>query len=247
MGALDSLEQAQGGPFTFILDGVRYTMPDPVALGYRAILHALRYLGDGIIPWPMPLWKRELLLRRWTAHYDLPTYRQANRLAFLIDRYHDAIEYDLQTFAAGANLGEMWRRREWRRLLNLIDHLPRWSYYSTAVANDDDHAEALAKAQANAPKAEEAEDPGLPQTLFTPEVGALADLVDAVNRLDFHLVAINSDKGKGPKTPKPYPRPRTALDRARKRAEAQRRLRVHQSLVERMLPHKRQNGATPGD
>lgn len=41
------------------------------------------------------------------------------------------------------DLGELWRARKWRKLLNLIDRLPRWSLFQEAKANDPEIARQL--------------------------------------------------------------------------------------------------------
>lgn len=69
---------------------------------------------------------------------------------------------------------------------------------------------------------------------WTQEAAILADLVDAVRQLTDYTVAVNSKKGAG-KRSDPYPRPRTALEKVRRQVRGEQ----HETLVSRMLPHKR--------
>jgi hypothetical protein len=94
-----------------------------------------------------------------------------------------------------------------RTLLNLIEHLPRTSAYQQALANDD---EVAAAAMADEPSSRN----DLPLSEFSPEVEALASVVDRLGEVT--AVLINANGGKA-KPPKPYPRPVTAWDRVRAR------------------------------
>lgn len=247
-GALESLERAKGGEFSYRHGGVRHTMPDPASLPYELIIYALERDGHGIPVPRMPEWKRRLLVARWMAHHDIGTLDGARRLGYLIDRYSAAIEYDLRTYANGADLGALWRSRRWRYLLNLIDHLPGWSYFADAVSNDEEHAEMLVKAQ-QAQGADASAPPvitGPPLHTWTPERAALASVEDAVNRVAHALIVVNSDPKKGkPEPPKPVQRPSTAIEKARKRADFHRRNAKHKQLAARLLPHKYNRDGTP--
>lgn len=115
-------------------------------------------------------------------------------------------------------------------MLNLIDHLPRDSFYAQAVANDEEHAAAMVAADTG----EKRPETGPPMSTWSAEVAVLADLVDAVNVLRNTLVAVNSKDGKGGKLV-PYPRPTTVIDKVRKNSRKAR----HEQMVARVLPHKR--------
>lgn len=122
------------------------------------------------------------------------------------------------------DLATEWRGRRWRKLLNLIDHLPRDSAYVEAIANDDAMADQLVE---QVPETA----PGPRLSDWSPEVEALYALVDRVTELIHLTAAVNGAK---PGRMQPAPRPVTAFDRARIR----RRVRKHRDLVARVLPHK---------
>lgn len=244
MGILD-LEAAKGGPFRFTLGGVPCVLPDPAEMSLQEIVTATRTDGLSLTDVRMPFHKAKALVLAWCKHYDLGTPADIDRLLYLLDRYDKHIEYDLQHFA-GEDLVRLWQGRRWRRLLNLIDHLPRHSYYSDAVANDEEHARLLAKAQAERKAQGEEEKPwSPPMTMFTPEVTAIADLIDSVAAMHHTLRLVNSDpKKKQPAPPEPYRRPVTALAGATKRAQFEARKAKHEALVARLLPHKKQADKT---
>lgn len=243
MDLLDQLELAKGGPFTYRVNGQVRGLPSSSDLGYLELLDILERGAFAFqhrfdIP-PMALWRLDMLFARWCAHHDLPDAQSARRLHYVVTKYGRDLEFDLRVHAAGADLGELWRSRRWRHLLNLIDHLPSHTYYSETVSNDEEHAAMLAKAEAARRKSgEEPQEWAPPLRTWTPEVDTLTKILDAINGLKYVTIAANSEKGKAPKPPEPAPRPRTAIDIARKRAEYDRRMVKHKSLVARLLPHK---------
>jgi hypothetical protein len=116
----------------------------------------------------------------------------------------------------------LWRSRRWRYLLNLIDHLPRDSYFVEALLNDDEFAEQLLN-MPDAPVARER------LSEWSPLREGLARVEDAVHQLQAAVIA-----AAGVKPPKVETavRPITAADRVRHR----RRRQEHESLVARVLP-----------
>jgi hypothetical protein len=122
-------------------------------------------------------------------------------------------------------LGTEWRARRWRKLLNLIDGLPRDSAYVEALTSDEQWAAAVLD---NPP-------PDGPPTRrmadWTPELEMLTNLYDRVGELIQVTVATAGGK---PRKVQPAPRPTTALERARRH----RREAKHRSLVSRVLPHR---------
>lgn len=86
---------------------------------------------------------------------------------------------------AGFTLDDVPARFSWRALSNFVRHLDAGSAYVREVA------------------------PDMAPWLGTERIQAmLADLIDSVNVLDWHLVSANTEKGKPkPRRPKPYPRP----------------------------------------
>lgn len=243
MGILD-LEAASGGPFVYQHEGASHSLPNPDLMTLEEIVSAIRSEGRLLVsPVRMPLWKATEVMKAWALHHGLGEPREVQRLLYVLDKHHAHIEYDLHAHA-GVDMQTLWRGRRWRKLLNLIDHLPRHSYYSEAVANDPEHAKMLAKANAEREAAgEEKKKYTPPMTQWTPEVSAIADLIDSVNAMNYTLKMVNSDpKKRAPKPPDPYARPQTALEGATKRAKFERRQAKHDALVARLLPHKAQAG-----
>lgn len=133
----------------------------------------------------------------------------------------------------------MWRARRWRKLLNLIDHLPRHTYYAQAVAEDPDHMAAIEKAVGSSEASGPAPLPKL--AWWTPEVDKLTDVLDAIRSLQDVLIRVNVEAAaaKKMKPPEPTPRPgrpRIAGDRVKPSTADQ--MARHKSIVARMLPHK---------
>lgn len=111
----------------------------------------------------------------------------------------------------------------WRRLLNLIDHLPRNSYYVEAMADDEE----LAEMALSAP--ERLDVPTGPRvSQWSLEAEIIAAAVDRLGEM--FAVTIVSNGGKPPRLT-PYPRPVTATERVRSRLRRER----HASLVSRVL------------
>lgn len=241
-----ALEAAHGGDFRFQHAGQSYTIVGPAKLTVSQVAVILDTEHIPGIP-GMPRWKRDRLFEQWVAHYDLPPLRDLQRLTFLVDRYRNELEVDLQR-EFRVDLLDTWRQRRWRYLLNLIDHLPRNTWYHQQVLNDPEHAKMLAEAEARQ-KASSGDDEGGPSgpplQTWTPEVEALTNLLDAVRGVSHTIAAVNSEKGKQPKPPKPAPRPTSALDRARKLTEFERKRAKHQELTMRLLPHKRPGYVKP--
>lgn len=96
----------------------------------------------------------------------------------------------------------MWRARRWRLLLNLIDHLPRHSFYVEALLNDGEFcAQVLQRSSEQVARERVSE--------WTPEREALAQVVDQLKMLTYVLVKVNSGD---PPAPEPTLRPVTAAD-----------------------------------
>jgi hypothetical protein len=235
---LRALEAAHGGDFRFQHAGESFSIVGPEKLTVEQVAVILDTEHIPGIP-NMPRWKRDALFSQWVAHYDLPPLNDLRRLIYLVDRYRDALEVDLQS-QYRIDLVAIWRQRRWRFLLNLIDHLPRNTWYHQAVLDDPEHVQALidAEMRQEQEKSEGAEPAGPPLHTWSPELEAITNVLDAVRGVSHTVAAVNSEKGKTPQPPKPSPRPSSALDRARKKAKAERKQARHESLVARMLPHK---------
>lgn len=130
----------------------------------------------------------------------------------------------------------LWQRRDLRYLLNLIDHLPRDSFFSEAVAQDEDHARMLLAHPSS--RGSTAYAP--PLSTWSPEVELLTSILDAVQTAG--IMSANVQGAKLP-APKPAPRPRTAVERLRTRAA----LEQHESLVARLTALREQGAPTMAD
>lgn len=235
---LDILEHGGADPFapaTVLHLGERFVVEAPAAMDYQVVLGCLDL---GVVPgltaaW-MEEWRRRALAQWWAARYDLPDFASAQRLAYLCHRYRSALTSDLRS-SAGVDLGTLWRERRWRTLLDLIDHLPRTSWFASSVANDEEHAKALAETLATRKDEGERTDYGVSLRDWSPEVERLANLEDLVQRLIFVTLGVNGNK---PAEPTPAQRPKTATMRAMQSAERLRREQAHRDLVARVLPKK---------
>ncbi|GAA0976104.1 hypothetical protein Q7689_00830 [Nocardiopsis tropica] len=134
------------------------------------------------------------------------------RLVWLLTRYRDQIEADLALI--GWDLAALWTARRWRFLLNLIDHLPRTSHLTAAMADDDELAE-------NSPEPTGSSAPTL--TEWSPTVERLTLAVDRLGEL---IAAVYGAAGGKAKAPKPLPRPITARDRVRSKVRQRKRAHV---------------------
>jgi len=143
----------------------------------------------------------------------------------LLSRYRDELEADFAEQYPGHDLTELWRSRQWRKLLNLIDQLRQPSRYHEAIADDDEHVAMILEAKERS-KTEAEAGPRLRD--FSPEVDAMLRVVDAVNANTSAVIAAAGGK---PRRVEPQPRPTTAFERVAHR----RRSAKHQSLTARAL------------
>lgn len=136
------------------------------------------------------------------------------------------------------DLGTEWRSRRWRKLLNLIDHLPRHSAFVEAMASDEQLAVELLKRPDQETKAQRR------MSEWTAETELLSAVVDRLAEL---IQTVAAGHGAKPRQITPAPRPVTATERMRDRQRA----RKHRSIVARVLPHKaeqyQQDTSTGGD
>jgi hypothetical protein len=132
---------------------------------------------------------------------------------------------DFAHYYPGVEISALWRRRRWRRLLNLIVHLPAASHYAEAQAND----EALIRRHLSKQRGPVEYRPRVSD--WSPVVAELANLNDRVGELIMLQIASN---GHPPPRLRPRPRPRTALERIR----AELLEEQHTKLVDRLLPNR---------
>lgn len=130
------------------------------------------------------------------------------RLAWLINRYGEALEGDLR-FYFGVRLLDFFKgEMTARELLVYIDRLPSDSAYSEAMAQDDEVVELLAQ------QPEGGAGPRL--TEFGPQVQLLTNVVEALQELIGAVAWLGGEK---PPKVSPLPRPMTARDRLTARVE----------------------------
>lgn len=143
-----------------------------------------------------------------------------------MDRYGEAIEYDLHE-RLGLDLLDFFRRRHsWRKLASILDRLPRDSHFRKAISDDEEWAEkALADEERNADRVAPA--PSIPLTEYTREVELLTLTVELLQAVNSNIRAAAHDPH--PPAVRPMPRPRTALDAAR---EAARESRIDALIAE---------------
>ncbi len=123
------------------------------------------------------------------------------------------------------DLATEWRSRRWRRLLNIIDRLPRDSAYMEAVADDEEVAEQMLRRRDSG----EDKQPRRRLSDWSPTVEILTTIVDRIGELTQVAAALGGARpSKLPRGPYPV----TAFDRVRNR----RRVDNHRSLVSRVLP-----------
>jgi len=207
---------------------VRYVVPAAADLHWKSVVAAASSPHwFATLAWPagVPLksWQIEAAQKAWCLHNGLPEPDQIRRLVFMLEKYHDGIEYDLRS-KLGVSLGELWRKRQWRELLNFIDLLPSNTHKNRLMVNDEEYMRAvLGEAQAGDGRPSMAD--------WSPEVSALAKLTDAVNRVSMVVHAV-SPNTKGKMDLRPEPRPATVADKLRYEQEKA----AHEALAAILTP-----------
>lgn len=133
------------------------------------------------------------------------------RFVFLMERYGDAIEADLQRIYRVDVLDVFRGRLTVRKALNFIDRCPPSAEWKAEYAQDDE----LAARHAAYDDGEVGRDAGVPLTQWTP----LVELATLQCELIGHLIAVTSaahSKDGTVHAPPPLPRPVRALDRLEK-------------------------------
>lgn len=121
------------------------------------------------------------------------------------------------------DLATEWRSRRWRRLLNIIDQLPRDSRYVEAMSLDEQLAERLLD------RPTDRKPPRRRLSDWSVQVELLTAILDRLGELTQAIAALGGAK---PKKVPSAPVPATAMDRLRNR----KRFEKHHSLVSRVLP-----------
>jgi hypothetical protein len=152
----------------------------------------------------------------------------SRQLVWILERCHDEALYDLA--CRGLDLGELFRGRRWAFLLAFLWQLPQTSNTKAKLADDEEFARAIIGDR----NIDDLRQPGAsPVSLaeFSPEVGALFDVVDRLGDVVAGLRSLSGSKGRAPR---PVPRPKTAFERV---ATANRRQKHHE-LWERIKPRE---------
>lgn len=122
----------------------------------------------------------------------------------------------------------MWQSRQWRKLLNLIDHLPQNTHYYQALMQDDDYARQIAEIREKE-KAEKGDKKSAPRwETWSNEREGLARVEDAVRGLSQTIAGAFGGK---PGEFKPSPRPETKIDKA----AAEVKTHSHKKLASRLI------------
>ena len=119
----------------------------------------------------------------------------------------------------------LWRQRRWRRLLNLIDHLPANSFMNQALVNDVEYARLVTAERKRLEKAGKKADSGPSMATWSPEMNLLAVIAD-------RLAVLIEVQKTNPRKPVQYPRPKTAFDRL----EVEEMREIHNRLTAALVP-----------
>lgn len=114
-------------------------------------------------------------------------------------------------------------------MLDLIDRLPRDTYYWQVITQDPEHAEMLVKAQERAEREGKPMSAAPPMSTWSTEVETLATIADRIATLGYILRTVNGDKQV--QAPKPMARPETKLPTIKRH----RRKEQHEKLAARLL------------
>ena len=124
------------------------------------------------------------------------------RLFFYVSRFRDAIEADLAF--RGVSFGRLWRLRQWRKLLNLIQSLPPNSLFNEALWSDKETVVAMTEAMKNRQSSKDDRPPGPRVSQVSEEARRLGEVVSMLQWLG-GVVLTSSTKFKGAKIPKVEP------------------------------------------
>lgn len=122
----------------------------------------------------------------------------------------------------------LWRTRKWKKILLILEHLPRTSAYAEAMATDERLAKSLAALPESTRKAQWRRS----YREFTPEVEMLSALFDRVGELIRVTAGV---RGARTKQPMSAPRPIPAIDRIKRQSAEEK----HRRLTARVLPTAR--------
>lgn len=119
----------------------------------------------------------------------------------------------------------MWQSRQWRKLLNLIDHLPQNTHFHHALMQDEGYAKFLAKMRDEG----KADAKAAPRwEVWSSEREGLARVEDAVKQLSHSIVAAFGGK---PGEFKFVVRPASKIDAAAAKTKSE----EHKKLASRFI------------
>lgn len=212
------------------------TLPAATDLPWRVVAAACRDKIDFYYHvWaptgaPLPgVNQTERVRRAWVEHNGLVDGQELHRLLYMMERYTDGIEYDLRHHLS-VSMGDLFRDRQWRVLMNYIDMLPSNTHKNRLLTEDEEHMEAILSSK----QAQSGE--------YKPSMSdwgqlenMMATLIDAVNRNTETVHATAPGKKKPLRIPN-YPRPATAAEKVKAKIQK----RQHEELVGLLLPAKRE-------
>lgn len=114
-------------------------------------------------------------------------------------------------------------------MLELIDRLPRDTYYWQVITQDPEYAEQLVAAQERAEREGKPMSKAPPMSTWSAEVEALTTIADKLSTVVYTLRVVNGDKQAQP--PKPTLRPETAMPSIQRKH----RQEQHNKLAARLL------------
>lgn len=161
-------------------------------------------------------WKAEQILRLYRRHFGLNVEPEQDRQLFALldqDDYRSAIEVDLHQVYT-ADLGELWRARQWRKLLAMIERLGRSTFFGEVMSQDDDLAKQVISRRKKI--GEQEKPPERRMSEFSADTELLTIVADRLGEL---IAVTAASRGGNMRAPKPLPRPKTATQRMRDQSD----------------------------
>lgn len=228
---LDDVDLAVGGPMQVRRDGVLIAVPSASELPWRIVAASV----GSRMTWLRHVWPGDSMKvghlnrahRAWITHNGLPDPDALRRLVYMLDKYGDAIQVDLQRHYR-LSADELWRQRRWSEVLRLVDHMPQDSHLNRLLTNDEEYMTAILKRKKGpsiGPSRPSMADWSLTNSM-------LAQLIDAVNKNTATIEGVNAPKGKPAPKVEPYPRPATVTEKVERKLQREK----HEEMVGMLLP-----------
>lgn len=229
---LDALDRELGGPMRVLHARTTVVLPAATDFDWQtALMVAADVWRFGERVWPiqhrLPFLSLKQVQKAWRIHNGLPDGQQCHRLAYMMQKYGEGIEFDLQHHL-GVAAGRLWRERRWRELLSYVDMLPTNSHMNRLLVADEEYMELVVKQR---DKQDAPSRPSMAEFSLTNSL--LMQLIDAVNTNTVVNKAIANPKGPKPRVD-PVPRPYTAEERVRYRLQKE----AHEQMVSLLLPKR---------